>query len=187
MSIAAASASSLSAASWACRRPPIASARSGSGRRGRWRTTGCCASSAGCTRPTTAPMGYRRMWKALGRAGEDVGRDRVKRLMRAEGIEGAKRRGKSVRPSRPTRVRNSRAIGARDPARRARGGHRVHARCQVSCEPAAVKRQPLVRARPQSTAPRTTTDRHWGFRDAPCATRTARHGRGARSGGLADT
>ncbi|MCA1681240.1 MAG: IS3 family transposase, partial [Actinobacteria bacterium] len=38
--------------------------------------------------------GYRRMWKALQRAGERVGRDHVKRLMRAAGIQGAKRRGR---------------------------------------------------------------------------------------------
>jgi HTH-like domain/Integrase core domain len=36
--------------------------------------------------------GYRRMWKALHRAGETVGRDQVKRLMRTNGIQGAKRR-----------------------------------------------------------------------------------------------
>jgi len=41
--------------------------------------------------------GYRRTWKALLRAGEDVGRDRVKRLMRAHGMQGAKRRGKPWR------------------------------------------------------------------------------------------
>jgi putative transposase len=41
--------------------------------------------------------GYRRMHKALLRAGETVGRDRVKRLMRAHGIVGAKRRGKPWR------------------------------------------------------------------------------------------
>jgi putative transposase len=41
--------------------------------------------------------GYRKMWKALGRAGEDVGRDHVKRLMRQAGIQGAKRRGKPWR------------------------------------------------------------------------------------------
>jgi putative transposase len=45
--------------------------------------------------------GYRRTWKALLRAGEQVGRDRVKRLMRAEGIQGAKRRGKPWRTTRP--------------------------------------------------------------------------------------
>jgi putative transposase len=45
--------------------------------------------------------GYRRMWKALGRAGEEVGRDRVKRLMRAHGISGAKRRGKPWRTTTP--------------------------------------------------------------------------------------
>jgi putative transposase len=44
--------------------------------------------------------GYRRMWKALLRAGEHVGRDHVKRLMRAEGIQGAKRRGKPWRTTR---------------------------------------------------------------------------------------
>jgi putative transposase len=45
--------------------------------------------------------GYRRMWKALGRAGERVGRDRVKRLMRAHAIQGAKRRGKPWRTTTP--------------------------------------------------------------------------------------
>ena len=34
------------------------------------------------------------MWKALRRAGEEVGRGRVERLMRRNGIRGAKRRGK---------------------------------------------------------------------------------------------
>jgi putative transposase len=41
--------------------------------------------------------GYRRMWKALLREGLDAGRDRVKRLMRTAGIQGAKRRGKPWR------------------------------------------------------------------------------------------
>jgi putative transposase len=41
--------------------------------------------------------GYRKTWLALKRAGEDVGRDRVKRLMRQHGIQGAKRRGKPWR------------------------------------------------------------------------------------------
>jgi putative transposase len=45
--------------------------------------------------------GYRKMWLALGRAGEDVGRDRVKRLMRQHGIQGAKRRGKPWRTMTP--------------------------------------------------------------------------------------
>ena len=45
--------------------------------------------------------GYRRMWKALLRSGEHVGRDRVKRLMRANGIQGAKRRGKPWRTTTP--------------------------------------------------------------------------------------
>ena len=45
--------------------------------------------------------GYRRMWKALRRAGESVGRGRVQRLMREHGIEGAKRRGKPWRTTKP--------------------------------------------------------------------------------------
>jgi transposase InsO family protein len=45
--------------------------------------------------------GYRRMWKALRRSGEDVGRGRVQRLMRAQGIQGAKRRGKPWRTTTP--------------------------------------------------------------------------------------
>jgi putative transposase len=45
--------------------------------------------------------GYRRTWKALGRKGVRVGRDRVKRLMRAHRIQGAKRRGKPWRTTRP--------------------------------------------------------------------------------------
>ena len=52
--------------------------------------------------------GYRRTWKALKRAGVDVGRDRVKRLMHANGIQGAKRRGKPWRTtiSDPTALRS---------------------------------------------------------------------------------
>ena len=41
------------------------------------------------------------MGKALGRAGETVGRGRVQRPMRAHGIQGAKRRGKPWRTTRP--------------------------------------------------------------------------------------
>ena len=53
--------------------------------------------------------GYRKMWLALGRAGERVGRDRVKRLMRTAGIRGAKRRGK------PWRTTNADATAWRPP------------------------------------------------------------------------
>ena len=45
--------------------------------------------------------GSRRMWVALTRAGEQVGRGRVERLMRQHGIQGAKRRGKPWRTTRP--------------------------------------------------------------------------------------
>jgi putative transposase len=45
--------------------------------------------------------GYRRMWKALQRAGEPVARCTVQRLMRTHGIQGAKRRGKPWRTTKP--------------------------------------------------------------------------------------
>jgi transposase InsO family protein len=45
--------------------------------------------------------GYRRMWRALRRAGEQVPRCRVQRLMQANGIVGAKRRGKPWRTTKP--------------------------------------------------------------------------------------
>jgi putative transposase len=44
--------------------------------------------------------GARKVWKAARRAGHDVGRDQVARLMRAEQIEGV-RRTKRVRTTRP--------------------------------------------------------------------------------------
>jgi transposase InsO family protein len=45
--------------------------------------------------------GSRRMWIALGRAGEQVGRGRVERLMRTHGIQGAKRRAKRWKTTTP--------------------------------------------------------------------------------------
>jgi putative transposase len=45
--------------------------------------------------------GYRKMWKALRRAGEQVPRCQVQRLMRVNGIVGAKRRGKPWRTTKP--------------------------------------------------------------------------------------
>jgi len=53
--------------------------------------------------------GYRRMWKALRRAGEQVPRCRVQRLMRQAGLRGAKRRGKPWRTTRPDRAARWRA------------------------------------------------------------------------------
>jgi putative transposase len=44
--------------------------------------------------------GYRRVWKALTRAGERIGRDRTRRLMTREDLRGAKRRGKPWRTTR---------------------------------------------------------------------------------------
>jgi putative transposase len=54
--------------------------------------------------------GYRKMWLALKRAGEQVGRDRVKRLMHQAGIQGAKRRGKPWR----TTIADSTALRSPD-------------------------------------------------------------------------
>jgi len=47
--------------------------------------------------------GSRRVWKALLREGIDVGRGHVERLMRANGIQGAKRRGRPWRTTKPDR------------------------------------------------------------------------------------
>jgi putative transposase len=52
--------------------------------------------------------GSRRMWKALLRAGERVGRGRVERLMASNGIQGAKRRGKPWRTTVPGTERETR-------------------------------------------------------------------------------
>jgi putative transposase len=101
MSIAAASASSRSAGSWACRRPPTTSARAASGLAARSRTSGCSEQIERVHGENYYAYGYRRTWKALGRKDVRVGRDRVKRLMRAHGIQGAKRRGKPWRTTRP--------------------------------------------------------------------------------------
>src|SRR3954453_2900262 len=45
--------------------------------------------------------GSRRMWKALRRSGECVGRCRVERLMRTHGLQSAKRRGRPWRTTTP--------------------------------------------------------------------------------------
>jgi putative transposase len=45
--------------------------------------------------------GYRKMWKTLRRAGETAPRCQIQRLMRADGLQGAKRRGKPWRTTIP--------------------------------------------------------------------------------------
>src|SRR3954471_3679351 len=100
MSIAAVSGSSRSAGSWACRRPPTTSAPAASAARavederlvGRIRELHAANYYA---------YGYRRMWKALRRAGEQVPRCQVQRLMCQHGIVGAKRRGRPWRTTGP--------------------------------------------------------------------------------------
>jgi putative transposase len=49
----------------------------------------------------TTACGYRKTWLALRRAGVEVGRDRVERLIRTHGVQGAKRRGKPWRTTIP--------------------------------------------------------------------------------------
>jgi hypothetical protein len=56
--------------------------------------------------------GYRRMWKALLRAGERVPRCQVQRLMREHGIRGAKRRGRPWRTTIADRTPNGRRISS---------------------------------------------------------------------------
>ncbi|MGH2888444.1 MAG: IS3 family transposase [Solirubrobacteraceae bacterium] len=57
--------------------------------------------------------GYRKMWKALIRAGESAPRCQVQRLMASAGIQGAKRRGKPWRTTKadPTAVRAKDLVG----------------------------------------------------------------------------
>jgi putative transposase len=64
--------------------------------------------------------GYRRTWPAPRRAGVEVGRDRVKRLLRAHGIQGAKRRGTPWGPRSPTRPPRAARIWCSATSRRRR-------------------------------------------------------------------
>src|SRR5215204_4197371 len=97
MSSAAASASSRSAGPWACRRPPTTSAGAVGARPGRSRDERLLERIERVHAANYHCYGYRRTWLALKREGVEVGRDRVKRLMRANRIAGAKRRGKPWR------------------------------------------------------------------------------------------
>ncbi len=97
MSIAVVSGSRRSAGRWACRRPRTTGRRSARSVEDERlleviRTT---------HKKNFEAYGYRRMWKALVRAGGRVPRCRVQRLMRAHGIQGAKRRGKPWRTTKP--------------------------------------------------------------------------------------
>ena len=97
MSIAAASGSSRSAGPWACRRPPSTVARPASAQLARSRTSGCSSVIRRRTRRTTTPMatgGSGRRCCAPARVSRAAG---SQRLMAANGIRGAKRRGKPWR------------------------------------------------------------------------------------------
>ena len=81
--------------------------------------------------------GYRRTWKALRREGVRVGRDRVKRLMRAHGIQGAKRRGKPWKTTKADPRAQRRPVVATAPS----AARRAPSRC--ACGSRA--RQPTIR------------------------------------------
>ena len=87
----------------------------GAGRRGR---AAARRASASCTRPTTTPTATGACGRRCGAPASTVGRDRVKRLMRAHGIQGAKRRGK------PWRTTIARPDGAPPPRSRPARLHR---------------------------------------------------------------
>jgi len=90
--------------------------------------------------------GSRRMWKALNRSGEHVGRSRVERLMRQNGIQGAKRRGKPWRTTKsdPTALR---APDLRSAAARPSPSAKRHA---TGLGPYCAPRIPLTVATPSS-------------------------------------
>lgn len=110
------------------RRPLTTGEPRASGRRGPSRTSGSWNPSERSTPPATTPTDPRRTWKALLRSGEAVGRGRVERLMRTNGIQGAKRRGKSWRTTTPDpgagRRRAPPRRDQRHPARRTRSSLR---------------------------------------------------------------
>jgi putative transposase len=106
--------------------------------------------------------GYRRMHAALTRAGERVSRDRVARLMRREGIVGAKHRGKPWRTTIPdlTAVKRpdlvKRDFTARAPDRLWVGDFERH---EALCDRAVMKghrRWPVAAGRLKLGAARST-------------------------------
>src|SRR4051794_17463884 len=97
MRTAAASASSRSARPWARRRPPTTTAPPAGAQSRVVEDQRLLERIREVHAANYYAYGYRRTWKALRRAGEPVGRDHVRRLMRAHGIQGAKRRGKPWR------------------------------------------------------------------------------------------
>jgi putative transposase len=68
---------------------------------GRSRTSACWERIREVHERNYCAYGYRRTWIALRREGEQLGRGRVQRLMREAGIQGAKRRGRPWRTTKP--------------------------------------------------------------------------------------
>ena len=96
-----ASASSRSAGPWACRRPRTTTARGASALARAVEDERLLELIRATHKKNYEAYGYRRTWKALRRAGETAPRCQVQRLMRANGIQGAKRRGKPWRTTKP--------------------------------------------------------------------------------------
>ena len=121
MSIASASASSRSVRPWTCRRPRTTSERTGERSARSVEDERLTARIREVHEQNFECYGYPRVWHELQRQGEQVGRDRVARLMRQEGIRGAKRRGKPWRttiadPKRPEAPRSRQARLHRRPS-----------------------------------------------------------------------
>lgn len=80
--------------------------------------------------------GARKLWKAARRAGHEVGRDQVARLMHAEGITGVSRT-KRVRTTRPAGpgIRTSSSVTSPPPPRTSCGSPTSNADVGIRCPP----------------------------------------------------
>ena len=102
-----------------------------------------------CTRPTTSATARSASGGSRGRQGEDVGRDRVARLMRHEGIRGAQRR------RQPWRTTHADPAARKRPDLVKRQAHREPAQRAVALDAARSLRSPLIgRGVMQGTLPR---------------------------------
>ncbi len=101
--------SSRSCARWGCLRAPTTRAGTESHRRARaLRDAELVAEIHRAREGYRRAYGVRKTWRELSRRGVEVGRDRVTRLMRAEGLEGV-RRGRRQRTTTPAETAADRA------------------------------------------------------------------------------
>ena len=110
-------------------RPRRGRRRPGGARRGDDPGAGRCCGSTNCK-----VYGAHKLWKAARRAGHDIGRDQVARLMRAAGIEGVRRGAKGVHhPTRPDALPGTRTSSSATSPRRPERvvGHRPDLRADL--------------------------------------------------------